>query len=256
MFTHTSNTRFLLPAIVLAATAAAPALASVVVDAPNGFALRSGGTISLGGANAVQGSVGALNSYSQGWGSFVDGAVEMGPTRTWSTAAIGPWTSGGTNVNLGWAESTTLAAGSYGALSTNSSNTINLGAGQYAFTSFNLGWDGRVIADTTAGDVYLLVSGALNAGDQTRFETVGGGRLILVSGGNASFGYRAQIDGAVYSRGALSFGGETQLRGLASADGNLSTGYGSQFAYVIPGPGGLALLPLLFGGLSKRRRRA
>jgi hypothetical protein len=256
MSTLKTNTRLLASALVLAASAATPALASVVVDSPGGFALRAGGTVSLGGANEVHGSVGGLGSVTQGWGSFVDGAVEIGPSRTWTNAAIGPFTAGGSNVNLGWSQSIALAAGSYGALTTNSSNTITLGPGQYAFTSFNLGWDGRVVADTTAGDVYLLVAGTLTAGDQTRFQTLGGGRLFIVSGGNASFGYKTEIDGSVYSRGALTFGGETQLRGLAYADGNLSTGYASQFSYIIPGPGALALLPGLLAGRGGRRRRA
>lgn len=247
-------------AIAAAATlAAAPAFGSIVTDTPNGFALRAGGAMTLASQTEVTGSVGAAGALSRGWQSTVTGDIFSNTLTGWNRPTIGSFTSGGSNIYVDWNQSRTLAAGSYGSFTSNSSTTLNLGAGSYAFSSFQLGWAGTVVADTSAGDVYLLVSGALNAGDQTQFRTVGSGTLYLVSNGSASFGYRANINAAVYSASAMSFGSETSLHGLAFAGGSMSTGYDSNFEYFsspVPGPASLALIGVAGAFGAGRRRRA
>ncbi|MFO0962207.1 MAG: hypothetical protein U0625_04805 [Phycisphaerales bacterium] len=246
-------------AIAAAATlAAAPAFGGIVTDNPNGFALRSGGAMTLASQTEVAGSVGVAGALSRGWQSTVSGTVISNSVTGWNSPSFGSFTSGGSNVYLDWNQSRTLSAGSYGAFTSNSSTTLNLSAGTYAFSSFQLGWAGSVVANTSAGDVYVLVSGALNAGDQTQFRTVGSGRLYLVSTGSASFGYHSEITAAVYSAASMSFGSETALHGIAYAGGSLTTGYASHFEYSaspVPGPASLALIGAagIFGG--RRRRR-
>ncbi|MBL9141614.1 MAG: hypothetical protein JNK53_07080 [Phycisphaerae bacterium] len=256
------NAPGLQPLFVACATAgllgSAPALADVVSDSPNGFALRSDKSISLGGANKVFGSVGAAGDLQIGWNSFVDGAIEKGDDRSWESPRFDDWSSGGEKIKLGWAKSIDLRAGSYGSLKAESSTTIGLTAGSYAFDSFSIGWDSTVVADTSQGDVYVLVSGDLTAGDQSRFKASGEGTLYHIARGDASFGDRSDIYAAVYSSGRLSFGGEVNLTGLAYSAGDLSTGYGSNFAYFVPGPASIALIPFaaaVVRGGGRRRRR-
>lgn len=254
-----TNIRFAsLAAVAVAAALAAPSLGAVVTDDPAGFALRSSKSINLGGETRVEGSVGSAGNVSRGWNAFVDGDIISGTEDGWKTPDIGSFSSGGSRVSLGWAESASLEAGSYGAFTSNSSTTLKLGAGTYSFDSFQLGWAGNVVADTSAGDVYLLVNGALSAGDETRFISEGPGSLYLISKGNSSFGYKADVDGFVYSNGTLSFGTSSSLTGFAYSRGTLTTGFGSNFAFYVPGPGSLALLPIAAAagfGPSRRRRR-
>jgi hypothetical protein len=252
----TNHINFGLVALTAAATLGSSVLGSII-DNPNGFVLRSSGSIAIQGNVLADAGVGALGNVTVGWGSFVDGPTESGATRTWLTPAIDPWsTPGGSNISLDWSQTRSLTAGSYGALTSNSSTTLNLGPGSYTFSSFQLGWAGQVNADTTSGDVYVYVNGALSAGDATRFQATGPGTLYLISGGNSSFGYQANIEAAVYSRGTLNFGGEARLDGLAYADGNISAGYGSRFSFLtIPAPGALALIPAIAGMALRGRRR-
>ncbi len=260
MFNNSSISRSLFApaALVAATTLATPALADVITDSPNGFALRSNDSITLGGDSKVAGSVGAIKDVKSEWGSFVDGDIVIGSTSSWFTPKLPTWASGGDRVRLGWAETVDLRAGSYGSLNADSSCTIGLSAGTYAFDSFSIGWDTTVVADTSAGDVYVLVSGALKAGDETRFKTSGEGSLYLITTGDASFGYKADVNALVYSAGKMSFGGSSTLSGLAFSEKSMTTGYGSQFAYIIPGPASLALIPfaagLAYGGGRRRRR--
>ncbi len=249
--------KIVVPTIIAVACVGSPVLASVV-DAPGGFALRSQANINLGGSTRTTGDVGALGSVTKGWDAFVDGAVEQGSTRTWFTPSLSGWSSvPGSNVYLDWSQTRSLNPGNYGALTSNSSVTLNLSAGEYGFSSFQLGWSGVVNADTSAGDVYVMVNGALSAGDATRFQVTGPGTLYLVSKGNASFGFQSQVRGAVYSDAGLTFGTQASLNGYAYAKGTIDAGYGAQFIYnTVPGPGAMALLSGAAALATGRRRRS
>jgi hypothetical protein len=229
-----------------------------VVDKPDGFVLRSNNAIQLEGNVFAGGFVGAVKNVEMGWGSKVDGKVEIGADHSWFDPVINPWAvSKGKDVSLGWAESRTLTAGSYGNLTTNSSNSILLsGAGNYMFKSFQLGWSGTVTADTSKGDVYVYVNGPLTAADSTRFQTKGDGKLFLMSMGDISFGYQSNVQAAVYSGGDLSFGGSSSLVGFGFAEGSISAGYGANFSFVpVPAPGVAALFALAGGCAGRARRR-
>lgn len=261
-FRPNASSTWSIGALALAGVAAmgSSALGSIV-DSPGSFVLRSRGNITLDGAVTTGGAVGALGSFSQGYGSTVSGAVEMGTAHSWTDPAISTWTApSGSAIDLGWAQTRSLTAGAYGAFTSNSSTVVNLGPGSYTFSSFQLGWAGRVVADTSSGDVYMYIHGALSAADSTRFEANGSGTLYLVTHGDVSFGYQANVEAAVYSGGSLSFGGANQLTGLGYASGNITAGYGSNFTFAtVPGPGATALLPIAagvaFGGRRKRTKR-
>ncbi|MCE9620419.1 MAG: hypothetical protein K8R92_11020 [Planctomycetes bacterium] len=227
-----------------------------IVDTPKGFVLRSNGSMALEGNVHASGAVGALGTVTSGWGTSLDG-IETGSVHTWTNPVITSWAAPtSNNVNLAWAETRSLTAGAYGSFTSNSSTTLNLGPGNYTFSIFQLGWSGKVVANTNAGDVYLYVNGGLTTDSATRFETTGPGKLFIVTLGSMNFGYQTNLQAALYSGGAMSFGGDSRLTGLAYAGGNISAGYGATFAFSnVPAPGVSALLAVagIIGG--RRRRR-
>lgn len=230
--------------------------AGVIVDVPAGFVVRSGGSVSVGTFAALDGSLGAAGSSSLGWGATVTGSVENGSPHGWFTPNLGTLPAPGSQaINLGWRETRALDPGAYGSFTSNSETQLLLSAGDYVFSNFQLGWAGQVIADTSAGDVYLNVGNALSAGSETRFGSTGPGTLYLVTGGSASFDWRSQINGRLYTLGAQSFGSETRLDGLTWAAGSISIGHASSFNYSAPitAPGAVALL-VITAGLMRRRR--
>lgn len=237
-----------------AVTAIGSTAVGAIVDTSRGFVLRSGGSIALEGNVYASSAIGALGNVTVGWGSTVNGPIEIGAARTW-TNPITSWTTPqGSNIDLAWSQTRSLTAGGYGAFTSNSSTTLNLGSGTYTFSSFQLGWNGKVVANTSAGDVYLYVNGALASADATRFEKTGAGNLFLVTGGTMAFGYQANVQAALYSGGTLTFGGDSRLTGLAYAANNINAGYGSAFTFTdVPAPGTLALMGL--AGCCSRRRR-
>ncbi|MBX3356109.1 MAG: hypothetical protein KF724_10500 [Phycisphaeraceae bacterium] len=231
--------------------------ADVVIDSPDGFVIRSGGSTTVGGASLIEGSLGAGGAFDLGWGSKITGVIEKGSPHTWLSPTIGdmpPW--GKVSINLDWREKASLAPGAYAGFSSNSETTLLLSAGEYVFSKFQLGWAGVVMADTSGGDVYLYIGDSLSAGANTRFVTNGGGSLYIIAGGSASFDFRSEIEGLLYTKGSQNFGSETRLTGLTWSAGSISVGYGSTFEYSapIPTPAALALLGLT--GVLLRRRRS
>ncbi|MCE9620418.1 MAG: hypothetical protein K8R92_11015 [Planctomycetes bacterium] len=227
-----------------------------VIDTPKGFVLRSNVGIALAGNVHVGGKVGAVGQVTTGSGTSTDG-VETGAVHTWTSPVITSWTApAGVNVDLDKSEVRSLTAGSYDKFTSKISSTLNLGSGVYTFSKFDLGASGKVVADTSAGDVYVYVSGAFAADGQTKFQTTGAGKLFLVALGNMTFGNQAEINAAIYGSGGVSFAGNTNLTGLVYAGGNLIVGSGSNFTFSnVPAPGVSALLAVagIIGG--RRRRR-
>jgi len=248
----------LMSTVALVAATVSSASADVIIDAPNGFAVRSNGAVSVGGAAQILGSLGAAGGSSIGWGATVTGSIENGSPHSWFTPQLGSMPSVGSQaINLGYQQSLSLAPGAYGAFTSNSQALLSLTAGQYVFSNFNLGYMGRVVADTSAGDVYLYVGNALSTGSETTFERTGPGNLFIVTGGSASFDYRTQVNGSLYSLGSQAFGSETRLNGLTWSGGSISVGYASVFNYAAPVPAPSALILLgATGALVLRRRRA
>ncbi|MCE9620420.1 MAG: hypothetical protein K8R92_11025 [Planctomycetes bacterium] len=242
-------------ALVSAGAFSSPAQASVV-DTPKGFVLRSNGAISLAGNVHAGGMVGAIGHVTTGSGTSTDG-VETGSVHTWTSPVITSWvTPPGVNVDLDKSEVRSLTAGSYAQFTSKNSATLNLGSGTYTFSKFDLATSGKVVADTSAGDIYVYVSGVFSAAGKTQFQTIGAGKLFLVAIGNMSFGSQAEIQAAIYGSGAVSFAGSTHLTGLAYAGGNISVGTGSEFTFSnVPAPGVSALMAIagIIGG--RRRRR-
>lgn len=245
--------------LAISATAAvAAACFGGIEDRPNDFVLRSLKDITLGGDSTARGSVGADGSIRMGWGAKVTGKAESGERGSWVAPELPTWRwEDGRDVSLGWSQAARLDPGSYGTLKTDSSARIDLTAGDYNFRSMDLGWAGRVVADTREGDVYLYIAGGLTAGDATSFETIGDGTLYLVTDGPATFGYRSMIDAAIYSKDSLNFGNAASLTGFAFAEGSINAEYGSSFTYsgAVPGPAAAALLAMSAGVVAGSRRR-
>lgn len=247
----------LIGAIALAAALSSP-LHADVVDAPGGYVLRSQGNVSVGSDADLFGSLGAAGNASVSASAVVTGEVSSGTPYNWFTPSVGSFPSAGsTNISVSKNQSLTLDAGAYGSFNGATSADLLLDAGSYVFSSFSIGSKGMVVADTSAGDVYLFVTKALQAGSETKFENSGPNNFFILTQGNASFGSKASIEAAVYSLGSQSFGSSSTLNGLTWADGNVSVGSKSTFTYAapVPVPGAVALLGIAGVLASGRGRR-
>lgn len=240
----------------LVAALSSSAKADLIIDQPDGYAVRSQGSVSLGARVTIDGSLGAAGSASFGAGSVVTGDVSTGTPYTWFRPDVGtipPW--GSTNINVARDRSLALDPGAYGKFTSGTGASLLLSAGEYVFRSFDLARAGTVIADTSAGDVTLYVGEMLKGAAQVRFETIGPGTLFIVTGGSASFGNDARLTASLYSLGAQSFSSRTLLTGTTWSGGSISIGADSTFTYAsIPTPGAVALLALA-GVYGRRRRR-
>ncbi len=256
MHFSTRNARPYLAALAAASLGAA-AQAGVIIDSPDGFALRSEGSTSLGADVFVDGSAGARGAMEIGWNAKITGLIEKGPESTWKTPDLGKLPEAGTKtISLGWKETVALDPGAWGKVAIGDSATLLLSAGDYAVKSFSSGWAGTVVADTSKGDVYLYVNGSLKAGDEARFLTTGPGSLYLITGGESAFGYKSQLTGMLYSQGSTAFGSESLVNGYVWSGGAISAGWKSEFNYSAPIPApGAAALGLAALAVARRRRR-
>ncbi len=242
--------------VALVAALSGGARADIIIDAPNGYAVRSQGSVSVGKETDILGSLGAAGSASLGTHVTVTGDLSTGTPYAWTKPLLGPLPSAGTdNISVSKNGTLSLDAGAYAKFNAAAGATVTLESGDYIFSTFDLGSAGRVVADTSGGDVYLFVSGKLSSGSKASFETTGPGSLFVVTGGSASFGSTSNITALLYSLGSQSFGKETTLKGLTWSQGSISIGQDSLFQYAsVPAPAAAALLAL--AGATARRRRA
>lgn len=241
----------------LVAALSSVAAADVIIDSPNGYAVRSQGAVSVGAHSTINGSLGAAGSASIGNGAVVTGQLSTGSPYSWYTPTIGSLPSSGSlDVNIAKNGSLSLSAGAYDQFTTGASATLMLGAGQYVFRSFDLAKSGRVLADTSAGDITIYVTNGLSSASETIYQNSGGGNLTIVTGGSASFGSHSSISALIYSLGAQSFGSSSLVNGLTWANGSISIGSGSQFNFASPVPAPAAMALLAAAAMTTRRRRA
>jgi len=239
----------------LVAALSSTATADLIVDNPDGYAVRSQGSVSAGARVLIEGSLGAAGNASLGANSVVTGELSTGTPYAWFTPSVGSLPSWGTkDIAVGKNKSLSLDAGVYDKFTSSQGASLVLDAGEYVFSTFDLAKAGRVLADTSAGDVYLYIGKQMSASSDTVFETTGGGNLFIVTGGAASFGSGANIQASLYSLGSQSFGSSTQFLGTTWSGGAVSIGADSVFMYSsVPSPAAVALLAI--AGLVGRRRR-
>lgn len=246
----------LIGTVALVAALSNGARADVVTDQPDGYAVRSQGSVSVGARSTIFGSLGAAGNASIGSNAVVTGDLSTGTPYSWYTPSTGDIPGGGsTNINVAKNGSLSLDAGTYGKFTSGSSATLLLSNGEYVFTSFDLAKAGRVIADTSAGDITLFVGNSLSSASETIFQNNGGGNLTIVTGGSASFGSGSSMNALLYSRGSQSFGSSFSLTGLTWANGSISIGADSTFNFAAPVPAPAALALLGLAAAATRRRR-
>jgi len=254
----TSPLRFaLIGTVALVAALSNGARADLINDIPDGYAVRSQGSVSVGANARIAGSLGAAGNASLANGAVVTGDLSTGTPYSWHTPSIGGLPSAGsTNVNVAKNGSLALDAGIYDKFTSGSSATLTLTAGEYVFSSFDLAKAGRLLADTSTGDIKIYVTNKLTSASETIYDNIGGGNLTIVTGGSASFGSKSSIEALLYSLGSQSFGSNTLFNGLTWAGGSVSIGQGSEFNFAgpVPAPAGLALLGAA-AALTRRRRR-
>jgi hypothetical protein len=134
--------------------------------------------------------------------------------------------SGGTNVRLEHGEQIVLAPGLFGDARTGNDVTIRLTAGEYVFTSLDLGHRVDFLADTSAGDVVIRILGDVAANDDITIERDGFGLVTLLALGDMTFGPRADLDASIgaLAGGNVRLGDDSAVEGSVYAAGDLRLG--------------------------------
>lgn len=175
--------------------------------------------------DATAGGTVDLNPGASVTGTITQGAA-IAPQPPVTTVTVAP-TAGGPDVLLTYNEVRSLAPGSFGRLWTRPGAVVQLSSGHYQFEYFNLGRDGRLELDLTAGPVVvevvhrlkmkrrvqMLVTSATGGATDVLFEVGSGRRLklkkgghylgtFLAPGGDLKLGKWAELEGALYGRQA------------------------------------------------------
>ncbi|MEO1130560.1 MAG: hypothetical protein AAFX05_12765, partial [Planctomycetota bacterium] len=173
--------------------------------------------------------------------------------------------SGGTNVRLEHGEQIVLAPGIFGNARTGNDVTIRLTAGEYVFTSLDLGHRVDLLADTSAGDVVIRILGDVAANDDITIARDGFGLVTLLALGDMRFGPRANLDASIgaLANGNVRLGDDSAVEGSVYAAGNLRLGRRSTVegrqplpnASRIPTPSATTGMLIAGGAWSAARRR-
>jgi hypothetical protein len=152
----------------------ADALVSRNVDAAGNAFVRE--RANVGGTLSVEGSYSHQNHVVLG--GLVHPADVTLPTLASRTV----------NAATGWQEVPndavrTLAPGSYGNMTVRARSTVTLTAGEYHFATLIVEPDVRLVLDTSAGPITLLVQGNVTFESRIRYQTTGSSDVLLYSNG-------------------------------------------------------------------------
>lgn len=138
---------------------------------------------------------------------------------------------GGTDINIGFNVTQSLAPGDYGSLTTASSVILNLSPGDYTFDGdINFGFSTSIVVSGSGtvrifnnGNVSLSSSTAINAGGTAD-------QLVLYTLGSVNFGSAATVNAFVYANTDAIFNNGAILTGALSAT-NTTLGSASSIVY-------------------------
>jgi len=225
--------------------------------------------VSIDKSSTVAGNVAYNGSYWAGSGVSIQGSVTRGKADpdVWSvTLRSDPGLATSSSRSLWYATGSTinLNPGDYGQLSVDRNATIYLTAGVYNFSSIWIGRETKIVADTSAGNVVVNVTGGLSMDRQADIDRTGANYVTFQAGGNVWLGRDANaqasflsyngtvsidtcgyIDGFLYSARDMWLGANTQVTG---------TGL-SGAMQAVPEPATLAMLLLGLPLLRTRRWR-
>jgi len=194
---------------------------------------------------------------SYGTGQWISGSATVGGTvgqglrevRTWQTTLPDEpaWGGAGGSAYHGRGDDVILDPDTYGSLNVDRDATVHLSAGTYDFGSIWLGSGTEIVADTSAGDVVLNLSGSLSTDAEVSFTRSGGGDLLIQADGFIYLGRGTQADGAFTSFRSLGVDAGSSIIGRLQSTGNLwigrdSTLTGPLTGGAVPEPATLAFL--------------
>jgi len=172
-----------------------------------------------------------------------------------------PGLSAGSNdLSYGNNADVTIAPGAYGDVEVGQNSTLRFGAGNYSFKKFESGNNTHFIADTSGGDVTIVVThGAFEASNSFRLESQGsGGAVVHIRNGNFEVMNNADIEGViVVHNGAFEAMNNATVVGHIYAKGNIEGGANGSLTapgWSPPGAGGVsaqeAWVVLVDGGVA------
>lgn len=222
--------------------------------------LRAAGSIWMDQNTTVERNISYGSTYSFGKNAKALGDVvnRIVQADEWSQNSItmpSALPTGSESIWMPQDSSQGLKAGAYGSLSTGNNVSIDVGAGEHAFTTGWLAQNATLNADTSQGDVYLVFSGAFSTGNNVRINNLGDGQVIIQAA-SVSLGQNTIADADLFARsGNASLGAGVELDGRIFAHGDVHLGQGTALRYAVPAPGGAALLALS-ALIATRRKRA
>lgn len=156
------------------------------------------------------------------------------------------FSAGSNDLSYGNNADATIAPGSYGSLEAGQNATLRFIAGNYAFKGFESGNGAHLIADTSGGDVTIvLTSGNFEANNNLRLESLGsGGAVLHIRNGNFEVKNNADIEGVIVVHdGNYEAKNNATVVGHIYAKGNIEGGNNGSLTapgWSPPGAGGVS----------------
>ena len=223
-----------------------------------GSGVQVGGYVAADGRVDVQRHASIGGDVSYGTGEWISGGATVGGTvaqrlravTTWQTTLPDEpaWTGGGGGAWYGRGEDVTLAPGTYGSVSADRDATVRLSSGTYDLGSVWLGRGTDILADTSAGDVVLNLSGSLSTDADVTFTKSGGGGLLIRADNFIYLGKGTEAEATFESFRRLGVDRESSIVGRLRSTGEVWIGRDSNVSGPlgtgdpIPEPATIALL--------------
>lgn len=212
--------------------------------------------------NATYGRNGWANNQAT-----IDGTFEQGtpaspatpdswevtdPTPRWSPASTA---YGSENQNISSGQTTALQAGQYRDLWAGRNATLELGAGEYNFRNVSLDSGVSILADTTAGDIFLIADRDFSLASDGLIDVTGPGNVWVFSGKDIWLGSGAHANATLIADRNMWIDGDSMIQGQLYAGDSLGLGNGVVVdATGVPEPGLTVLLGAGMLWLSRRHR--
>jgi len=181
--------------------------------------LQSAKEVTIGKSSIINGDVNYGTSLWTDSGVKVSGTKTQGglDLATWKpTLRTSPATWSTSNDSLYYASKSTktLAPGTYGSLSVDSSSTIYLSSGTYNFSSLWLGKSVKLIADTSKGNVVVNILNGMSTDSSVLLDGGDTNNLIINSKGSIYLGQGTVADANLFSyEGPINIDRNSQITG-------------------------------------------
>ncbi|MEM0984450.1 MAG: hypothetical protein AAGI17_10925 [Planctomycetota bacterium] len=180
----------------------------------------------------VYGDISYLNEYRLGRNSQLVGAADR--VAAFDPIAMPPIPSDqGPDLRISNNQNVHLVANTFGALQVQNNVTLSLSEGVYVFESIIGRNNLAIVADTTAGDVSIVVSEDLLGGNQFTISSIGENSVQLTVLGRLETGNNARLTANIVA-GSADIGQNARLVGSVATQRDLAIGANFNGTFVAP----------------------